>query len=172
MTTTILTHDEQISEDRQLLAAVGRWSRRTGWHPTRVVPGGWRSADERTMVRPVAEGVLEVWRGIGEDEQPGTPDRYPVRSVTEAVDVLAAIGVLPLELSSGWRAGAAASEVTPEPDITRVWGANGYRWDRDRTDLDIWVRDDGLERHEWWDLVLEEGPVSTVPAVLIGGEPS
>lgn len=171
MTTTILTHDEQVTEDRQLLAAVGRWSRHTGWHPTRVVPGGWRSADEKTMVRPLVEGVLEVWRGLVDDETPGGPDRYPVRSVTEAVDVLCAIGVLPLELSSGWRAGTAASEVDPDPGITRVWGSNGVRWDRKGEEPDYWITEDGDEL-EWCELVLEEGPISTIPATLIGGEPS
>ena len=103
--------------DRQLLAAVHRWARTHGWHATWI---GWANApwagDATAVVewdheeltvrrRPDAEVGRQWPSGLG---SVGRSERYPVTSVREAVDLLAALGVLPAELSSAYRAGVAA----------------------------------------------------------------
>ncbi|WP_431976139.1 hypothetical protein [Micromonospora haikouensis] len=113
--------------DRQLLIAARRWALANGWHLTW---SGWANApierDATTVVhwdedelfvrrRTAAEAGASWPLGLG---GLGRRDRYPVRAVREAVDVLVAVGVLPAELSSAYRAALAAT-ATPGPAAGR-----------------------------------------------------
>ncbi len=107
--TTVLTRDE-----RRLLARINRWRRSTrrldpSWWEQSFWPGWYRTFDGLTEVCWAPDRVqidtLEItWR-----ESRYGPERtaqVPVKSVTEGVDVLCALGLLPAEFSSAYRAGA------------------------------------------------------------------
>jgi hypothetical protein len=103
--TRTLTHTE-----RDLLAKVHAWARRNGYQPTgwlrqlyRDHDGirteiTWDPADARIYlhVRRLIDG-----RPIGEILREAT---LPVQSVTEAVDLLVAVGALPATFASSFRA--------------------------------------------------------------------
>lgn len=94
----------QAADERRLLAAVSRWARRNGWR--RGAWSGWHSPD----------GLVDVWvdrDGLAVRRYDRTPGAgvprtmvCAVASVREAVDLLVASGVLPVEFSSAYTAGA------------------------------------------------------------------
>lgn len=109
------------NDERRLLAAINRWRREdheahgkyfppsltNGYEPAdgsaRVdVPWwtdaqGWRDDEEVRVRRPDHLGRFPAW-----------PRTYRVRSVTEGVDLLVALRILPARFSSAWRDGFAA----------------------------------------------------------------
>ncbi|MCX5119248.1 hypothetical protein OG992_18845 [Micromonospora sp. NBC_00362] len=118
MTPTITTS----TEDRRLLAEVSRWAHRNDW---RV--GGWRGyqnaafEDGATVAVRVNEAGLQVWRKPADAPHfTGQPTDYPATNVREAVDILAAVGVLPPVFSSAYRQGrsdgAFIANVETNPD--------------------------------------------------------
>lgn len=95
---------------RARLARVARWARKHGWEPD-AYPGCWRNDDEVTRVR------LEDFGGLVIDRYPGKRFTSPplrsvvqVSTVTEAVDVLAALGVVPAWFSSAFDSGYQLAE--------------------------------------------------------------
>lgn len=95
--------------DRELALAVRRWAVANGWTCHRwhgwinaatesaaTIGVDWSTEDEDVTLR--RRDPSGWWRY----------DVYPVGSLTQAVDLLAALGVLPAELSSAYRAGRAA----------------------------------------------------------------
>ncbi|MEU7972199.1 hypothetical protein AB0B48_09160 [Micromonospora sp. NPDC049089] len=100
-----------FTTDRQQLAEVSRWARIQGW---RV--GGWRGyqnapfEDQATVTVRVNEAGLQVWRKpAGTPYFTGQPTEYPAATVREAVDILAAVGILPPVFSSAYRMGRSDS---------------------------------------------------------------
>lgn len=79
-----------------------------GWTYERSL-ARYHRPDGTAIVEVVAEGAVKVWRRPVADGSPfGKPDEYPVDTVRQAVDVLAALGILPADLSSAYAAGVAA----------------------------------------------------------------
>lgn len=119
--------------ERTLLLALFRWARAQGgltygssytW--TRFGPRDQRwgvsfYADDWETGKPVA---LDIWRGRE------TSKDYWVRDIAEAVDVLAALGIVPARLSTAYRAGydacmqahrIAKSRLPARPFFSRGW---------------------------------------------------
>ena len=93
-------------EHRQLLADVHRWARTNGWN--------WRECWGWVNALYASEATLAVdWdtdtRTITVHRANGNaifrPTTYPADTVCQAVDVLVAYGVLPVQLSSAYAAG-------------------------------------------------------------------
>ncbi|SRR6266704_2010571 len=108
-------------KDRRLLAEVLRWARTQGWRP--VYRGSQRPADwhwtnvHRPRPLPLAREARQVYvdrsgtlfvRAPSSDGCGWTePHRLVAESVTQAVDVLAALRILPVAFSSAFRSGQA-----------------------------------------------------------------
>lgn len=92
-------------EERELLLALFRWARAEG----RMEWGRWAHRWSRQT------GPREQWLGVDYDPEDGkylslyrgreNARDYWVASVVEAVDVLAALGIVPPRFSSAYRAG-------------------------------------------------------------------
>ncbi|MFI6819763.1 hypothetical protein ACIBJE_02275 [Micromonospora sp. NPDC050187] len=94
--------------DRQLLVDVRRWARTNGWSLSWI---GWINAtydSDATLAVGWDESGLRVWRK-GATGWPIRSTDYAVASVRQAVDVLAALGILPPHLSSAYRAALAVA---------------------------------------------------------------
>ncbi|HLU44564.1 MAG TPA: hypothetical protein VKZ67_06030 [Natronosporangium sp.] len=97
-----------IQFDRRHLAEVLRHARHLGWRPPPRMEGGWRNPvtgatvelDRRIITDTTVIQELVVRRHWGDQAT-----WIPVRSVREAVDVLAALSILPPDMSSAWVAG-------------------------------------------------------------------
>jgi len=95
--------------ERKLIAQINHWARRHGWerrarqayrNPTRdltVAFPCWSSAYQYF----IGDALVTVVRGHGHQASTST---YPARSVTEAVDILVSVGVLPERFHSIYRA--------------------------------------------------------------------
>jgi hypothetical protein len=90
--------------DRLLLRSVLSWARASGWR-------GWKPANGYQWNR--VDSNDEVWWYYDADDRDAwtlvtnvVPAEACVTSVAQAVDVLVALGILPSELSSHYRAGA------------------------------------------------------------------
>ncbi|MGW3608980.1 hypothetical protein ACWD6N_03675 [Micromonospora sp. NPDC005163] len=97
-------HSAPELTDRQLLVEVHRWARANGWNWHEC--WGWvnaRYASEATLAVGWDEGTVTVRSGVVLLR----PTTYPVDSVTQAVDMLVTVGVLPAHLSSAYRAAVA-----------------------------------------------------------------
>lgn len=111
------------AEERRLYGRVLRWAREQGWRHGQY---GWESPDGLTAVEVDVDvhgaEVLIRRRGSHRVQWPWAPRGIlPARSVREGVDLLVAAGVLPVELSSAYRAGyVAALTGTPEPELEQA----------------------------------------------------
>jgi hypothetical protein len=96
------------ADERALLAAINQWRRATDPRGRSAVAtwNGYVTPDRRFAVetdlptRPPSIGVRR--RAAGGNEFGGL-EVYPAQSVTQAVDLLAALGALPVRFSSGYR---------------------------------------------------------------------
>lgn len=90
--------------ERQLLAAVCRWARVAGW---KYEMPGWSDGRGRDATIRVcwADGLVTVTRQNAAGRFPADSDVYPVYTIQQAVDVLVAVGVLPVAFSSAYRFG-------------------------------------------------------------------
>jgi hypothetical protein len=93
--------------DRRLLADVHRWARTNGW-----TPADWRgrqnapTEDQATIAVRTNEAGFQVWRKTTDAPHfTGQPTDYPADSVRQAVDLLAALNILPAQFSSAYQAG-------------------------------------------------------------------
>lgn len=100
-------------KDRRLLGEVLRWARSQGWRPTRTrrlphLARGWTDApaDWRFAPEEGANSVVVGRPGLSV-HRPGwsAPATVPIDSVTQAVDLLVALRVLPAVFSSAFRSG-------------------------------------------------------------------
>lgn len=96
--------------DRQLLVDVHRWARANGWT---ISTTGWINAAYDSLADIAVgwdEDGLRVWRkeqsSSGHRYWPIPSTDYPVATVRQAVDVLVALRILPVHLSSAYRARA------------------------------------------------------------------
>ena len=102
--------------ERSLLLALFRWARAEG-----ITYGGanWWSRpgpiEQRWGIDFESDcDFLRIWRGRN------TSRRYWVASITEAVDVLVALGIAPARFSTAYRAGWDAAGGAPESESRRV----------------------------------------------------
>lgn len=102
----VAADDEWRHAERAKMAAALRWMRDRGRVRTRETEAGmrgwvyqWRGTDSIALV-VMTYGDLTIYAG----SQVLTPE-----SVTQAVDLLAALGVLPVQMSSQFQAGTAAA---------------------------------------------------------------
>ncbi|MGA4726260.1 hypothetical protein ACPB67_02470 [Micromonospora taraxaci] len=110
------------TEDRRLLAEVSRWRKGNDWRADDL--RGFQNApfeDAATVAVRPNEAGFQVWRkGADAPHFIGQPIEYPAESVREAVDLLVALDVLPLQFSSAYEAGwddcAALTNVEVRPD--------------------------------------------------------
>ncbi|MER7164526.1 hypothetical protein ABT336_00385 [Micromonospora sp. NPDC000207] len=118
--------------DRELLVAVHRWARAHGWYPSAWI--GWADAalagESTHTITWSDQSITVAWRtmlGFW------VSDTHPACSVVQAVDILVAARILPVELSSAYRAGMthaldqAATEL-PTADRAVVNAAKVWRW--------------------------------------------
>lgn len=92
-------------DDRRLLAEISAWAHASGWTQSWR---GWQNAatdDQATVVVGHDDGGLRVWRKDARGMFPLRSTDYPADSLREAVDILAAIRVLPVVFSSAYRTG-------------------------------------------------------------------
>ena len=90
------------AEDRKLLAEVSKWARAYGWVVLRDT--GWQNPSRIIQVDWDERGVW-IARRNGTDRMWPAAQLYPATSVRQAVDMLAAIGILPPRFSSAYKAG-------------------------------------------------------------------
>lgn len=129
--------------DRNAILRALRWARsrdehgRRRWTPG---PEGWQDADDQVRVDWETHRRVPVVRVSRRDTATGGwqhhDDELPVRSPVQAVDVLCALGVLPVELSSGYDAGVQAGRTSPTVTVTvehgvTVSGTGTYRETRE-----------------------------------------
>lgn len=101
--------------ERKLIAQINHWARRHGWEPVEGVT--YRNAARDVNVNLplwssayqyfIGDALVTVTRGKrAPNGKPGgwTTSNYPARSVTEAVDILVSVGVLPERFHSIYRA--------------------------------------------------------------------
>jgi hypothetical protein len=98
-------------KDRRLLAEVLRWAYSQGWRPRhgRTRDWSWRewANTQRPERGPWTVIVSQNWT-VGVRWRTATGDRYPdvyVDDVTQAVDLLVALRILPAVFSSAFRSG-------------------------------------------------------------------
>lgn len=126
--------EQQRREDRRLLARTLKWARDNGRVRDRRYEGGrfavyvWTCPDGRVWLGP--SGDVTVYVGF-HSLQPET--------VREAVDLLVALGVLPVEMSSAYEAGRESAYV---PDVVE-WST---RWPYGGVDL-CWDESEARARH-------------------------
>ena len=101
--------------DRCLFADISKWAHAAGWRNAGW--RGWQNAryeDEATVVVRLNETGFEVWRKNGESHFTGRPMEYPAATVREAVDLLAALRILPPQFSSAYVVGVAVGYLYDE----------------------------------------------------------
>lgn len=127
--------------DRQLLVDVRQWALDNGWH---LLWSGWANAmflhdatvlvewdDEELTVRR-RDKAGEPWAmGLAPDRR----DRYPVASVRQAFDILAALGILPPEFSSAYRAACKIPAGLLPAEQAVIDAARVWRWSGDTADV-------------------------------------
>lgn len=101
--------DTHVETDRDLLVVVHRWARSAGWS---YCHRGWvdstHLADATVTVCWDEDGLL-LWHRQAHGLWTTTPVVYPVASARQAVDVLVALDILPVALSSAHRAALAVT---------------------------------------------------------------
>lgn len=143
--------DEPAGLDPAAVAAI-RWALTHGWTYTYQL-SHYTSPDGLTRVDVHTDGEIAVRHR--DDRRSGWcgADRYPVRSARQAVDVLAAIGVLPAHLSGAYAAGETAALA----GATTRYDRNGGRWWLQ------WISDQDTPGMTRADVEAEYGPLSTTP---------
>ncbi len=106
-------------DERLLLASVLRHIRETPPYKFQAQP---YQIDENTWVDFDEDGIT-----VRRDGRFGWGDRYLFRSVTEGVDLAVALGLLPADFSSAYRAGVAARSTDFETHVDRALAIGGLR---------------------------------------------
>lgn len=103
--------------ERILLLALFRWARAEGGLEYRSIYRWTRRGPIEQRWGVSFDGVkpwLSIWRGRD------TAKDYWIRDVAEAVDVLAALGIVPARFSTAYRAGWDAAGGAPDSETARV----------------------------------------------------
>jgi hypothetical protein len=94
------------AREKTALLAAGRWLAGQGWQRIPMLHGVIRSADRQAELDWAATGWLGVTR-YDQRNRIVASAAVQVRSVTEGIDVLVALGVLPVWMSTAYAFGSA-----------------------------------------------------------------
>lgn len=114
--------DQFRREERRLLAKTLAWARRSGYEKAREYEGGqfcgysWKEPFAKVVFDPAADMTIYYGRSA-----------FSPESVREAVDVLVALGVLPVEMSSAFDAGRESAYEGGDTEWCVEIGANRAR---------------------------------------------
>ncbi|MEU4779227.1 hypothetical protein [Micromonospora sp. NPDC023633] len=144
MTDTVTAHT--TGADRRLLANISRWRKANGW--TRNLRGFLVNPD-RTLGVDISDGSDGMGTGfrLMRGDLLHKPTDYPADSIRQAVDLLAALGILPPHLSSQYAAGfdsareltvdTAVGAVTAHFDVTEKDVADVKAWSTRRLQMQL-----------------------------------